>query len=543
MGWAFVFKKILNSSFSVGLFNAIAFLSITIFYGFFSAAPAWLAASLLASGFSIFLIALLGKLSQKPFDKEDALSIACFLLLAVISFAITLGLKFRSIDDFSYWGVISKYLFVFNRLPTSDNYIHANFLSYVPGMAGFHYLLFRLANQYSQHLGYFAQSLIFIAALLIVFEPKRLLRSILYLCIFEIVFSFSYGSVFARMEVDAYVAAYLFAICWLIYKKEATKEVFLPIVFLSLMKEIGLFFAFLAISLLLVRKKSRKTVVIAVAATLAVLGNKLLWQHYIQAQHFHSFAPQLSLHSASLVFNPFNSYYQPAQWLYLKAILLANFDYLLKLPYLAIYIILFGLAYRLSQDVNSKKNIRNLMAVFTLFAAIYLLMLFALEAIAFDLGHSTIEVLSFHRYFNMLCLPWLCMLIFLTLDSVPEDTFQRRGKALSVISLGLSLLFLIAGRIEREHRFYHPHQLYELKEIINNEIAQATKPLWTLCLVNPPKPEFQLLMPLKYFFMPNPIVATATEKATDCDFVLAWPDPSHAGEVRFLSQLSSPKSH
>ncbi|WP_131796045.1 hypothetical protein [Legionella lansingensis] len=498
-----------------------------MFCSFLFAIPKLIALILLATGGVFFLIFIYSSIQNKPLSlKQDIITICFFLGLSIVDLVVVYGLKFRSIDDYSFWGTISKYLFVFNQFPINADYIHPNFLSYIPGMASVHYLLYTLANKYSQTLGYFAQGLVLISAFMVLFDPKNVSRSIIYLSFCFVLFTFAYGTVFARMEVDAYVAAYLFAITWLIYKKgDVPQLLILPILFLSLIKEIGLLFSIAAIVLLItLEKTNRKALIYGIWAGLAALAIKLSWKIHVANHGFNSFSKAVSVQSAGAAFNPFNTYYHEAQILYFKAVLFSSFDYLIRTPYILMYSLIAGLWYWLVKTFPMDKvRINRLMTIFIIVAMLYLVMLYSLQAIVFDVGHTNRKILDFHRYYNMLFLPWVCISAFIALDNLKPQALNSLLSRTSLAIISLTLIFLFAGKIEREKKFYEPNQLYQIYTLLSKSTAQLTGNNWSICLLNPPKPEYTVTMPLTYFFMPHRIFYPATKKQlASCDLSLEW---------------------
>ena len=130
-----------------------------------------------------------------------------FLTLFFLPRAVCLGLTFCLIDDYSFWGTMSKYLFIFQQLPANDHFIIPNFLTYIPGMACFHYLFYFTAGKYSQFLGYFAQGIVLLSALMVLFDAEKIQVSLYRMAIAFIFLSIGFGTVFARMQVDADIHA------------------------------------------------------------------------------------------------------------------------------------------------------------------------------------------------------------------------------------------------------------------------------------------------------------------------------------------------
>ncbi|WED42759.1 hypothetical protein [Legionella cardiaca] len=527
IGWGFLFNRLFKTNLAEGLLNATAFSGLLIFYGFLFSIPQIMSLMLLGFGGFLFIFFILHEVKNRhklPDVRENLRTICVYLALCCLCFFIAYGLKFRSIDDYSFWGTISKYLFIFHSLPVNSDYINPSYLTYIPGMASFHYLLYSLANQYSQLLGYFAQGLVLISAMVVFFDAKNSLRSLVFLGLWLILFTLAYGTIFARMEVDAYVAAYLFAITWLIYKKGNKPQcLFFPIIFLSVIKEIGLAFSVLSLILLaLLESKNRKILFQCFGIFIAVLATKLLWKLHVSTYGFHSFSQGISLKSAASALNPFNQYYQKVQFLYVKEIFLASFDYLIKIPYIVIYLFIGGLwCGLLKKSPIDKTRLNKTMGVFATFALLYLVMLYCLQAIVFAVGHENKEILGFHRYYNMLFLPWFCLIIFIALDASKTTAYASLFKPAPMIIVLLATALLVGGKIERMRKFYQPNELYQIYNLVDSAKAQLKNKSWSVCLVNPPKPSYQITMPLSYFFMPNRIFYPASA-LSNCELNLAW---------------------
>jgi len=538
LGWGIFFTTVLKTDLSIGLFNAGAFASLLMFYSFLLANPVWMAWFVLIFGGIISALTFASLVRVRG----NAITIAAYILLFALSFLTAYGLKFSSIDDYSFWGTISKYLFIFNELPTNDHYISASYLTYTPGMASFHYLIYTLAHQYSQLLGYIAQGLILIAAMLVFFDAKEPARSSAYLGIWLILFTLAYGTVFARMQVDAFVAAYVLAIAWLIYKRghNAYNLIFIPLIFLSVIKEIGMLFAICSLTLLVfVEKPNRKIITRAFVLLAAVLITKVLWTLHTDAYGFHNFSQGASFTNALKALNPFNAYYHIVQLLYLKALFFKNFDMLLKLPYCLWYLLIAGLWVRaarfapfspLGRRVGDEgrgychgNRINQILGILTLFIFIYILTLYFLQALVFDVGHGNQEILAFQRYYNMLFLPLLGMAIFLTIDTMELSSLCKvHNPGFKAIFIVL-LVLLIGGKIERTQRFHNTYDLYALTAAIQTKTAHMTDSNWSMCLINPPDPTYVVNMPLTYFFMPHRLYQkTALEDSSACNIIVKW---------------------
>jgi hypothetical protein len=434
-----------------------------------------------------------------------------------------LGLQFRSIDDYSFWGVISKYLFIFNALPHNTDYINPSFLSYTPALASVHYLLYTLAHQYSAFLGYFAQDMVIISAWMVVCDEKNTSRSVLNLSLCYIGFTFGFGAIFGRMEVDAYVAAYFFAILWVIHKKglNAFSSLVIPFIFLSVIKEIGMFFSLstLMIYAILGRPK-REKILYFVLLSVAIMGLKALWKYHVSSLGFQSFAKAISWRPALDSLNPLNPWYHKAQILYLKAVFLSSFDHFLHIPYVLVYSLIF-LLYRNLIKILPKKisQTRTLIIGLLLTALIYLVLLYWLQAIVFGIGHGFDRTLDFSRYYNMLFLPWLLILVFIVFYKTGYKLFNDFKNPTSLGVLVFAVMLLLGGKVERMYKHYNPNHVLEFSQRVKSKIDTLSNQHGTVCVVNPPTPEYQTILPLTYFVMPYKVIYLGSkEHNVHCDW-------------------------
>ena len=442
---------------------------------------------------------------------------SCFIAL------FAWGMRFRSIDDYSFWGVMSKYLFIFNKLPTNHEFISENYLTYTPGMGCFHYLFYFAVGKYSQFIGYVAQGAILLSALMVLFDRKNIQASILHIAVAYIVLNVGFGTLLARMEVDGYVAAYVFAITWLIYKRpqHVVLLVFFPVLFLSLIKEIGLFFGvILIIALFLTIHKSLKNVVLIILLFAGLWGLKWIWLIHCHHYGFKSFSAAIHLSNALSALNPFNAYFHPAQWLFIKGIFLSQFGHVLAWPNFLSYALILLIWHRLSLQPNIENNKRASPLKWILFVGvvIYSIMLYLLQALVFDVGHTNPNLLDFQRYFNMLLIPFF---LFSVLVFFQEKTYQAQlswNKPLPIIIIAVALVFIITGKIERIKRYYLPNTIYPLVDSVQKQLPDNEN--WTLCLDNPPQPTYQTTMPLAYFLQPNKV--RLFDANVTCNYVITW---------------------
>ena len=388
------------------------------------------------------------KLADRIKRKENHTTIGIYLLFACFIILFDWGLRFSSIDDYSFWGVMSNYLFYFNKLPTNSDIISANYLTYTPGMACFHYLFYYATGQYSQFAGFVGQGAILLSALMVLFDSKNVRASMFQIAIAYIILNVGFGTLLARMEVDGYVAAYVFASAWLIFKKTRHNDllVFCPILFLSLIKEIGLFFGvMLCIAFLITHTKSKKNLGLVALLLAGLFGLKSIWLLHCHHYGFTSFSKAIHLPNALAALNPFNTYFQPAQRLVIKTLFLGRFGHVLEWPNIVTYMLLFYIWHKLSGCMKRENRQRAIQLRWLFVGAIiiYAIMLYLLQSITFDVGHTFDHTLDFQRYYNMLLIPYFLfsVLVYAEENAPLQYTWQ---KLLPTTVMLIALIFAIS---------------------------------------------------------------------------------------------------
>lgn len=542
LGFSSLFAALLQTNLSQCLIMATSFVGVLEFLFAVTKTLPEGTAVLLYSG--VFLFIYFGaRQSSLHFTKSSKSfywkTIQYFLIYSSCIAFYSWGLRFRSIDDYSFWGVISKYLFVFNQLPRNNQFITDNFLMYIPGMASYHYLFYYAAGKYSQFIGYFAQGSMLLSALMILFDARNVRLSLYRMAIAYILLSIGFGTIFARMEVDAYVASFVFAIFWFLLKKKlyhnAKYLILFPILFLSLIKEIGLLFSLMSITAFLIKAREEKWVSIYALFILAgVLGLRWIWVIHCHQYGFHSFAHAVDLPHTLSALNPFNSYYHLAQTLFLKAVLFEKFGHILSWPNVASYIALALIWHSLVKTMKEDeyRSAAQLKWVYLCTMMIYLVMLYLLQAIVFNVGHAFYRLLDFQRYFNMLLIPFTLFTVLIYFEEKRLSLHLTPKHPLAISIMAIASLFFVSGKIERSYRYYLPHLINPLVRAVSKELPKEKR--WTLCLNNPPKPNYQISMPLAYFFLPNKIITLSEfPPPSDCDYVMHWPDNNNPTQVTF----------
>ncbi|MCP4720935.1 MAG: hypothetical protein GY860_15890, partial [Desulfobacteraceae bacterium] len=349
----------------------------------------------LGGGFALYFVAKRVKNSERDiFNLSQFLTLtpgAVFGCLIVFSFFLTLGMHFTVVDDFVFWGIVGKYLVLFDHLPRTDTTIIAKHLMYTPGTSLVHYFFHGLTDTYKPSLAYFAQNMILISALFVVIRKHQMGKSLIRLCLMVVLLTLFSGSVFTKLQVDYLLTILFFAVLWVYYTGDnlflKLLAISAPICFMFLIKQIGFLLGLLLLVIVFVDLvfygNLRKGVKFKALGLVLLTGGILLLLNRIWAWHclemgFAAFNNAMTLDNilASLkIFS--NETIQKGLLTYVKAIFLGPADRL-NLPYLFWYVLLGFLWIRLFKGMSPEENFRYglLAKIMTIAFVLYLVMIY-----------------------------------------------------------------------------------------------------------------------------------------------------------------------
>jgi len=204
---------------------------------------------------------LLGIFSFINWPKQKATEkfvISPVLLTWIVIFAIlivyTRGLLYYGWDEFSYWGVISKYLLTTNHLPDqASNFL---FITYPPFLSLFHYFVSIIVGNHESS-AYFAQMLLSFSALIAIFPNigwKNWKKFIFFFAVSLLsiyVFDFRFQSVYADLLIGLFFAVSLVSIG---FDEELTSDRFIVVLLstiaMTIVKPLGILFSLVSLGLL-----------------------------------------------------------------------------------------------------------------------------------------------------------------------------------------------------------------------------------------------------------------------------------------------------
>ena len=389
-----------------------------------------------------------------------------FLITGAVIAIYDINLHYVIIDDYAYWGVISKYLYLNNRLPGVSDQVLLRHLAYTPGLAAFHYMFYLCAGRFSVWAGHLAQGILFFSGVLVLFDARNRVNSVVAIMFAVLICTLTFGTVLARMQADAFLAIYTFAIVWMIIQAETNSEKMLataiPIMSLYFIKEIGIFSALLCIFLLYFGRKKELTTnyryLIAIGAlSAAVFFLKLTWSLHVTSAHIGRFDRAINAHSILQAINPFITTSFLAQTLFLSKVFRESLDKTIGFTYY-FWVIPLLLSWVYIKKKNLFADIKPVRAIIICYLCaliIYLFMLYLLQTIVFGLGTLRTNLPSNGRYFNILFVPFMLLLFELAL----QVFMSRCKKPLLKSSILLSVLCIpaaIIGKVQHRHSTFDP---------------------------------------------------------------------------------------
>lgn len=524
IGWASLLSDDETITLYQATFTVMAAMGSLMMMAFILQIPIYSARLILYGGWVALpvhlLIAMRTRSVRAIFSQYKLITIAITVAILMISL-MAWDLQFSSIDDYSFWGTISRFLFVFNHLPENAQLIKASFLQYTPGLACFHYLFYQLADFYSPMLNYIAQDLILLAPLLLFIDRKQPWHSVITIMIIIITLYLAYGNILAKLEVDATVAMWFFAMLWVAIqpKKISIWTMFFGLIFLSIIKEIGLLFSLFTVGVhYLCHRKQPGQLKRLMMLLSGIMIMKLAWLYHVNQFGFASFAERITMSKALTALIPGHPDYVKSQVMFLKGLLSSNFDHIIKMPFAALFILSGWQIHRLLRLSRLKTHYVLLFKAFFFLLPFYIINIYWLQAIVFRVGYQQTHLLDFPRYFNMVFVPFILSVLVVSLNTKPLRHLDNMKKWATVLSM-LALIFIVGGKIERIKKYYHPFDFTHLAEVIQTQTMDINKTK-SICLTHLPDPDYQVLMPLQYRLMPNQIKSIENQKSIDCGQIL-----------------------
>lgn len=344
-------------------------------------------------------------------------SVVLFFLLAICLYIISrFRISFSSIDEYVFWGAITRWLYIKDALPTIDTSILPRHLDYVPGLAVFHYFVLQFFQSFSIPTVKFAQALLSLATLIVYFFSGDRKTSWFYLAVSFVLASLLAGNFFFKLQSDYLLFFYFAAIFWVYFlpinHRVKYMVLFPALVYLILIKHVGLFLSVSCLVIILADQiwthyRTNKTLLLqwffwAMLTLTAIFLINWSWRWYCQLHEFSNFTQAITFHDVLASFNWTIPTTRQGGLRFIRDLFFAGADRL-KVPYIVWYLGLI-IVYRkfLTQvAINEQRRYQLIMSLLMVFGLAFIVMNYILQVAVFKLGSQFSASLSFQRYINI----------------------------------------------------------------------------------------------------------------------------------------------
>lgn len=429
----------------------------------------------------------------------------CFYLL----FAIIIWLKLHAAavhtwDEFSHWGLFSKYLYLAQHY--SDLNSPTDFKDYPPAGALFHYFAYNIIG-YSEGTAYVAQSLMVITALLCLTlnNAWQTWRKALLIYFIALAIFFSFGPGFYSLYIDAVVSVFFgvaISVYYLLKNKTSAVIWLIPTIFiLPLLKSIGALLAAITvlavISNLLIENfslkkpvtpiKSKKLLILLfslIILPITLIASNYSWQNHIKQQNIpktwnmhysvtqikNSFSPTTATAFDRTIQQRF--FTEVATTKIDKGLSIQGYTFSSALFWSILLITIACLIYKNTRSKTLRIEQTCINVSLILGFLIYATGLLFLYLFSFGISSAAISTASYERYISIYFLGW-CLVSYTLLN---QNLATETSKTLKSFYYAF-LIFILLGSASLFAFLFtsYNYQITSFRSGIQ-QIANATKP-------------------------------------------------------------------
>ena len=503
-GYFFFAKRAFQMPAAVTPLFGISFVIIMMFLGFIWQQPQVIYSTLSYFGIGLGIISFI-----YPTDFDDKREYLIYWGLVLLSFCYAYAMTFSAIDSYVYWGLIGKYLYVTDSLPTLQSGFVPRHLSYTPGLGGWQYFIFQVFHSDNVRFAFLAQNLLLLASIFAVATDRCWRQKWASLCVLILCLAIFRGSVFAKMQVETILIVAAFIGCWyvLIFGDKIATYLLLVLLcpLLFLIKQIGLALAlliivFAAVNLLRNRKHSAWVVLAVALAVLLVI--KIVWSYYWHSVGIHSFVNAVTIESLTAALKTHQAWHQIGQFMY--ALTLGPADRL-HIPFFIYSLAMFYMGRQIKKSaIDSRDAFMLFRRVAWPFFAVYAILLLAMQLVVFP-GYD--HLIGVMRYLQIFSLPiFFCYLFtYLRTTNYAENKHVFRGLIIVVVLISI---------IGYKHRLKEnePGNNWQKLSVLAKNLKPSQQ---DICI--DVKPESLLGLRFYYFTTPRKLKYVPPGQASSCD--------------------------
>ena len=191
VGLCFVAQRFARVPVALSPLFATATITLCLYLAALSNSLFLVAQALFYIGLSFFAFSIICQYRHLPERLSQQIPLVVFSLILVAFYIHLVKCNFHLWDEFTFWGKISKYLYVYKQLPTVVSGL--DFLDYPPGAAIWHYFIYTSLGGFKEGYSYFAQFFLILSNFIVVFTCKDQRKAGLILAILLLVLSLSIG--------------------------------------------------------------------------------------------------------------------------------------------------------------------------------------------------------------------------------------------------------------------------------------------------------------------------------------------------------------
>ncbi len=444
-------------------------------------------------------------------------------------------------DSFAYWALISKFLYYFNRLPNGHDLISQTHLAYTPGLGLWQYFFFTITQHYSLSISYYAQDLFLLAPIVAISSQKSTGR---YLIFFTslLLYTLFFGTIFANLQVDALLCAYLVTCFWVLFQSKAETSMWYLLPALStlvLIKEAGLaliliFMVMVCLFLSLNREKNKLSKLLpCLIGFIIALVIDISWHAHLHHAAIPAFSRPLSVQAIIDSFNFKSALVIKGVENILESIFFTAAD-ALNLPFIAWYgALIYIWVVIIRKNYPQRRHLLSTAVALLVGYALFLLGYYLLQFTKFN---PAVFISAPHRY---LAIFFSAIASYTVLLLLILNTNQKTKFVLSIIITLLFFTVTLASWPQRYHEGEKNRLLYtQLVKKISHSVHNKQS---IVCLVTN---KYELTahaidLRLSYRLLPISVVTYTTVPTMNCRYILIY-HPSATTLVQLKRHFKMP---
>lgn len=368
----------------------------------------------------------------KSYLKENIFDILFFSIIYIVVHIVFYGFKVASHNELAHWAILVKKMLFFNTLPTPE--FNLVYVGYPPIVGMWEFWFSNFFNTFEDKYLFVSNALLQIS---LVFGTVRLLNKnfiqSLFITIFALLVLFLVGNIaITTLFVDIIIALVFVFVAIYIYKMERMNKIDffilgISLIFLSLVKEIGILFAIIALFYLLImqfknfKNEFKKLIMIVLSLLLIVILFKNIWNLYLEFynlnQAWDASCSSLSNICKFITGNGEEYQYEVVSKYFSEVIGASNYEILgLKVSQIGTFLGTLVILFAIFIFTKDKKILKSMIMIFVL-NLIYILGLLFLYLFSFAKWEAEV-ILAYERYVQIINTINVMFVLLILMDKI-----------------------------------------------------------------------------------------------------------------------------